>query len=354
MCILGLHLSTAEEARSGAPPFVFLFSRDEAAARPTGRFEVDADGVLCGKDAASGGTWLALNTRTGSFACLVDVDELAPAPAMPHGMPPMSRGQLVYQLAKTGALPCAVAGAPFFGLTCVWGNLFDIARGGEAKLCAFCNRPAPESLVERAFSARATPGAHAISNAYLDEASCYAWPKVRDMRAGMAAAVRGAAAASRDERVSFDAAALESAVSRLLLHEGPYPPEALPPLGAFKPGLYADARHLGRCQTILVDYDPADGSVTVLGAAPPAPRPSLASAAAPHIRGFAPHGLAPPSPWRTRAQTLIYAAPGGAAVSVRHRNMDGYMDMRRQCQGGSLPPPPAWEAFEFPVAAPGS
>ena len=142
-------------------------------------------------------------------------------------------------------MPCRVEGEPFFGFTCFYFNMFELARGNDATtLHAFCNRPngsiaTDPRLVERVFSRTSTPGPHAISNTHLDEV--YKWPKVRTMRDGVGAAVRVALSAPG---AAFDRGALEAALSTLLLSEEVYPRDALPPLEEFAPGAYDSEYHL--------------------------------------------------------------------------------------------------------------
>lgn len=85
MCILGLLLHASRDI-----PFLAVHNRDEFFRRAVGHPALGDDGILFARDAAGGGTWLGLNTRTGVFAALTNVrDRVAPPPS------PASRGQLV-------------------------------------------------------------------------------------------------------------------------------------------------------------------------------------------------------------------------------------------------------------------
>jgi uncharacterized protein with NRDE domain len=99
---------------------VVLHSRDEVVARgvtgarmPT----VDADGVLSAIDAQSGGTWMGIHTRTGSFAVLSNVRNRAPRLSFESS----SRGELVARVLRGD--DAAVESGAFSAFNIFWGTL---------------------------------------------------------------------------------------------------------------------------------------------------------------------------------------------------------------------------------------
>jgi uncharacterized protein with NRDE domain len=140
-------------------PLVVAANRDELLDRPAeaARFWPGTGGLLAGRDARAGGTWMGV-TRTGRFAALTNVrDPRAFEPSAP------SRGELVVRFLLGGDEPLRhlgrVAAEP------VKRNGFNLLAGAEGQLAWLSSAGgAPREVTE---------GVHAVSNALLDTP----WPK---------------------------------------------------------------------------------------------------------------------------------------------------------------------------------
>lgn len=141
-------------------PVVLVGNRDEFHARPAlaaARWP-DIPGVLGGRDAQAGGSWLAVHDD-GRVAVVTNHRE-------PEAMQPgaRSRGDLVVEFAANGTLPSAEEVDDF-------GPYHLLAWDGE-RLRYSSNRTTPRHLA---------PGVHTLSNAALGAR----WPKVRRLEANM-------------------------------------------------------------------------------------------------------------------------------------------------------------------------
>ena len=85
MCIFALALDAQPDY-----PFILLFNRDEFFERPTTALEWQSDGLVCAIDSQAGGTWMAVDSKSGRIAALTNV-----RCRMPEGVKLQSRGQLV-------------------------------------------------------------------------------------------------------------------------------------------------------------------------------------------------------------------------------------------------------------------
>ncbi len=148
-------------------PLVVAANRDEALERPTApaAFWPGVDGLLGGRDLASGGTWMGV-TRTGRFAALTNVrDPRVHDPEAP------SRGGLVVRFLRGEGDPCEHVRAVAAERT--RRNGFNLLAGAGGRLAWVSNAGGgPTEL---------TPGIHAISNAALDSP----WPKSIRTAAGL-------------------------------------------------------------------------------------------------------------------------------------------------------------------------
>jgi len=149
-------------------PLVIAANRDEDYDRAThdAHFWTDAPGVLGGRDAVHGGSWLAI-TRGGRFAAVTNLHGAAPRTR--------SRGRLVRDFVTTDAEPRAYARA--IGRVAEEYTAFHLLAGetgGEAYYIA----PETQTVLE--------PGIHALSNAPAGEE----WPKMALARDEMEVALR--------------------------------------------------------------------------------------------------------------------------------------------------------------------
>jgi uncharacterized protein with NRDE domain len=138
---------------------VVAANRDEFLDRPAeaARFWPGGEGLLAGRDARAGGTWIGV-TRAGRFAALTNVrDPRSFDPSAP------SRGALVVRFLSDSDVPLShlrkVADEP------ARRNGFNLLAGAGGRLAWHSNAGgAPREVA---------PGVHAVSNALLDTP----WPK---------------------------------------------------------------------------------------------------------------------------------------------------------------------------------
>lgn len=163
VCLIAFHWQPG-----GPTPLLVAANRDEFYARPTAPMAWWEDRrILAGRDLEAGGTWLGL-TPAGRFAALTNHRD---PKASRTGTP--SRGQLPVRF-----LECESSAAAFLdelGAEAGVFNPFNLLLYDGRNLLGY------ESRQDRrvAFS----PGIHAVSNGAFDEP----WPKVRVLKAGLAA-----------------------------------------------------------------------------------------------------------------------------------------------------------------------
>jgi len=158
-------------------PLLLAANRDEFYARPTApaRYWDEAPELLAGRDLKDGGSWMGV-TRQGRFAALTNVRE--PGAASGH----RSRGLLVAEFLKNGCAPMdylkqVAAQAGDYGG-------FNLLVGDGHELACYNNRHGEPFVL--------SPGIHGLSNKQLDTP----WPKVRKLKAGLAAQLGAGAPAS--------------------------------------------------------------------------------------------------------------------------------------------------------------
>jgi uncharacterized protein with NRDE domain len=225
MCLILFALHT-----HSAYPIVVAANRDEHLDRPAlpaGGWP-DAPGVLAGRDARGGGTWMGV-ARDGRWAAVTNVRE----PAVPQRPDAPSRGALVADFLRGRAAPAAYLAA-LAPRAAEW-NGFNLLVGDAAGAWWLSNR-APGPL-------RVEPGVHGLSNARLDTP----WPKV----------VRGRADVERILAGPGDA--LEESLFRALSRRDPAPDADLPDTGvglewerALSPPFIATPGYGTRVQTVLL------------------------------------------------------------------------------------------------------
>ncbi|WP_440997298.1 NRDE family protein [Arhodomonas sp. SL1] len=147
-------------------PLVVAANRDEFHERPAepARWWPDR-GVLAGRDARAGGTWLAVDRR-GRFAAVTNFRD----PSLEQA--PRSRGELPLELLEHPELDAgreAIAGR-----MAQYGGFNLLGSDGRA-LVHLCNRTAEQRTLP--------PGVYGLSNHTLDTP----WPKVRRGREGLQA-----------------------------------------------------------------------------------------------------------------------------------------------------------------------
>ena len=164
MCILGFRWDPA-----GAEPLRVAGNRDEVYDRPAAPLDWWPGGrILGGRDLRDGGTWLAVDRR-GRLAAVTNFR--SPGSAVP-GAP--SRGRLPLAFLEGDQPAAAFLGelAPRAGGY----SPFNLLLFDGTDLLGF------ESRTGRVVAFG--PGCHAVSNGAFDEP----WPKVEDLRAGLAEA----------------------------------------------------------------------------------------------------------------------------------------------------------------------
>jgi len=146
-------------------PLAVIGNRDELHGRPAepAHWWGDAPGVLAGRDAEAGGTWLGV-TRGGRFAAVTNRHPAQRPPEAP------SRGALTAGFLKTAIdVPAAAAGIAA-GADLYAG--FNLLIGDPGALAFVSNREADRSLAA---------GVYGMANGPLDERV----PKVRRLTAGL-------------------------------------------------------------------------------------------------------------------------------------------------------------------------
>lgn len=167
MCVILLALDSHPRYR-----WIVAANRDELYARPSlpSHFWEDAPQVLAGRDLRAGGSWMGV-TRTGRFAALTNVREIADPP--PSGR---SRGELV-----GGFLMGSEPAEAYVGrVSAERGEFagFNLLVGDGSGLWYLTNRGADAVAAGRALP----PGVYGLSNASLDDP----WPKVEEGRQRLA------------------------------------------------------------------------------------------------------------------------------------------------------------------------
>ena len=152
-------------------PLVLAANRDEYFARPTQPLHHWPDGIVAGKDAQGGGTWLGLHQPSGRLAALTNYR--CPS-SVREGAP--SRGTIVTDFLRAKQSP--VAFAADLVKVAASHNPFNLLLFDGRELVAF------ESRLGRWFLPE--PGTWAVSNADFNTP----WPKARRLRSGLAAAIQ--------------------------------------------------------------------------------------------------------------------------------------------------------------------
>lgn len=149
-------------------PLLVAANRDEFYTRPTApaRFWEEAPELLAGRDLKDGGSWMGV-TRQGRFAALTNVRE----PGAATGR--LSRGLLVADFLKGGLAPMAYL-QQVAAQAADYGGFNLLVSDGHALACYNNRHGLPFVL---------GPGIHGLSNKQLDTP----WPKVRKLKAGLAA-----------------------------------------------------------------------------------------------------------------------------------------------------------------------
>ncbi|MFN7988352.1 MAG: NRDE family protein [Thermoanaerobaculia bacterium] len=150
-------------------PLVVAANRDEFLDRPAeaAAFWPGKGGLLAGRDARAGGTWLGL-TRSGRFAALTNVrDPRSFDPSAP------SRGALVVGFLEGGDAP--IAHLARLAAERVRRNGYNLLAGEAGRLAWLSNAGGGPREVGA--------GVHAVSNALLDTP----WPKTRRSAARLSA-----------------------------------------------------------------------------------------------------------------------------------------------------------------------
>lgn len=216
MCILGLVDHIDNEI-----PFVLAHSRDEHLSRATSPFEWQ-DGLLFARDEQRGGTFLCYGAEVGVLAALVNVRFKHTAFAY------ASRGDIVLRAARGEFTPAALAaenavidlGQPYGSFAMVVSFLgVGLIESFYLTNVSGLSSGVPNMLAggAQASVARIGPGAHALSNSFIDDCS---WPKVRFVQSGIdglrEAPTNGAEALATSQPTCIEASALESSYLRVL------------------------------------------------------------------------------------------------------------------------------------------
>jgi uncharacterized protein with NRDE domain len=164
MCLIGLRWQPDDAER----PLWVACNRDEFRVRPTAPAAWWPEGLLAGRDLASGGTWVGV-TRSGRFAAVTnyrDPSALRPG-ASSRGALPVAF--LVGDLGPRAYLDRVRARRDDYAP-------FNLIVGTSDELWWYGSRPDRLEAI--------APGAHALSNADLDTP----WPKARRLRGVMGSA----------------------------------------------------------------------------------------------------------------------------------------------------------------------
>lgn len=162
---------------------VITHTRDEYFARRASELDV-RDGILAAVDAATGGTWMGLNTQTGHVAALTNV-RLPPVPGT------KSRGELVLRALK-GEGAAAVASDEYACYNLLHGSLRS--DGGAAKLFLSVNAPSATSTDQVGtpfIGGKSNDHGSAWTVPMSDPDHACTWPKVAWLTAAVQGVLRG-------------------------------------------------------------------------------------------------------------------------------------------------------------------
>lgn len=184
---------------------LLLFNRDELQDRPAlpAHFWEDRPSLLAGRDAAAGGTWLAVG-ENGRFAFLTNYREIesqvlpdaptrgaltadwvVPPPAVDAIASHASDGSIAQHALLAAMAAAATSSRPLEYLSAIAATAedfagFNLIAGNLQEVGYLCNRgdtPEPKALA---------PGLYGMSNAHL----CDPWPKVLEGKAALRAMLR--------------------------------------------------------------------------------------------------------------------------------------------------------------------
>lgn len=165
MCLIAL--SVPEDATR---PWVIIANRDESLARPTERLHEWDSGILAGRDALAGGTWMGVAPARGRIAMVTNVRD--PADLRAAGPHERSRGALVTDFLLGASDAASFVDAAHRAHDMRGFNLVAIDAGGAFWSSNRGGQPT-----------RLVPGLHGVSNALLDTP----WPKVTRATAALRA-----------------------------------------------------------------------------------------------------------------------------------------------------------------------
>ncbi|HEV7137514.1 MAG TPA: NRDE family protein [Steroidobacteraceae bacterium] len=225
MCLLVLAWQAHPRYR-----LVIAANRDEyhdRPAAPLARWSAPPD-ILAGKDLRAGGTWLGIDRRR-RFGVVTNFRELVRAPPQAP-----TRGGLIPQYLDGAAAPGEYLGALAREAAGYGG--FNLLLADADSLWYASNRSA-------AFARALTPGVHGLSNERLDTP----WPKLRRVRRGFEAWLRGGGTAEGGDLFRLLADRTPAAAGEVLPSTGLSPEWERTLSSPF----VCDARYGTRCSTLV-------------------------------------------------------------------------------------------------------